>query len=226
MTFALVGYDELSSRIRQSIRELLKHHKFDPTNLEGSLAKLPEDRRKQSILLLKVLSLLDQFNPKKTMEKKFKERVLNAVAYFVRENIEASYGYISPERSNLFCSLTTALAITKENTPSESDLAGMYRALQKFFYTHTYKDAAPEKGYLDTPQFDSVEDIVTLANKIHECQLAAVHAAKSKYMEDKKHIKPSSGILGGFSLFGSSLANAPKAEEEAKANSLIIQTIT
>ncbi|CEG57395.1 hypothetical protein [Legionella fallonii] len=220
MSFTLVAYETLKARIKESIVTLLRHHKLDPTTLDESLKKLPEERRIQATFLLKTIAYLDPMHPQTDAETTIKMRTLNAAAYYVWEKIGASYGWTSPENSNLFVSLTSSLELGKENKPNDANLADMYSDLEKHLRKGTYNNSRPRRGYLDAQAFKidgySVEaDILDLRDKLKVLGDGEIRVAQEQ--EAKKHAKPSSGILAG--IFGGG-SKTPTKEEPSKASTL------
>ncbi|WP_454785923.1 hypothetical protein [Legionella sp. WA2024007413] len=151
MGFQYVEYDKLAKYIRESIATELKSHKLDEKNIPKSLKILTishPERAIQCKYLCAVLNCLEQ------SESPNKKIVLNAAAFYIRDQIFKSYQgtvtpyFLSPENSTLYNALTTSLNLTWDNFPDSKDLIDMYDALSNFMHAHVYVDSDPRKGYL------------------------------------------------------------------------------
>ncbi|MGM9452381.1 hypothetical protein ACTAZI_03500 [Legionella bozemanae] len=197
MGFQYVDYDTLSKYIRESIATELKSHKLDAKNLPKALRTLSirhPDRAIQCRYLLAVLNSLDKSsNLEKTC-------ILNAAAFYIREQIFDSYQgtvtsfFLSPENSTLYNALTTSLNLTLENFPDSKNLLDMYDALSKFMHEHVYVDSDPRKGYLDLSKqlFSSqkiknykVEKVLQdLVKKVANFKLEQIEQTREKQVQD------------------------------------------
>ena len=213
MGFRYVEYDKLSKYIRESIATEIRSHRLNDKNLQRALKYLfighPE-RATQCRYLLAVLGCLDKPYAKD------QKRILNAAAYYIRDQIFESYQgkvtpiFLVPENSTLFNSLTTSLDLTKENFPDSKDLLEMYISLGKFMQTHTYKDSDPERGYLEPASqsfsrrkirgFEVEEVLQDLVKKIAELRLKQIEQTKEKQLAKEPEKKSGVSTLG---LFGS-----------------------
>ncbi|KGP63545.1 hypothetical protein EP47_05305 [Legionella norrlandica] len=219
MSFELVAYDLLQKRIKESIITLIKSNnkkaKINPDKLEDSVKEVSEERQPQVMVLLKTMDLLD----KSSLPNEEKARVLNAFAYYIREQIAISYGWISPERSNFYNSLTTSLDLTKNNSPNDQDLYAMYFALEEFLRTNVYNNADPIKGYLVEQSFaiekySAVKDIRDLVQKVSELKLKIIEEAEKLHLQQQKpKATKSSWFFGG----SSSKEESNKPHEDSKA---------
>lgn len=217
MSFEYVAYDKLKASVKESIVTLIKHHnpKHKPNldKLEDSVKEVSAVRQPQAYVLLKAIELLD----KSGKSAEVKAHVLNALVYHIREKINTTeYGYVSPERSNFFNSLTTSLELTVDNKPERDDLFEMYKHLSKFLCANTYNNSSPRKGYLPEQPFeiegyDIVADIRDLSKKIFELGDQIIVAAEELHKRQQKPAKSSGGIFG--SLFGSSKPD-PKSSKD------------
>ncbi|BCA96195.1 hypothetical protein TUM19329_25560 [Legionella antarctica] len=224
MSFTLVAYDLLKTSIKESIVTEIKSKGLDPLKLEESIEKLPDDRRIQARLLLKTIALLDAVNPKTEEARRIQARILNAITFYIRDQIkviyETTFPYVSPERSTLYNHLTASLDLNTNNYPDTADLVDMYGSLRKFLLMHVYKSAKPKKGYLEEQPFDikgySVEsDIITLSTKVHTWGMEVIQRAKERHLEEleaKKPVVVSRGYLGFGSIFGSSSVEPVKKD--------------
>ncbi|KTD41732.1 hypothetical protein [Legionella parisiensis] len=226
MGFQYVDYDTLSKYIRESIATELKSHKLDARNLPKALRTLSvrhPDRAIQCRYLLAVLNSLDKsISPEKTC-------ILNAAAFYIREQIFDSYQgtvtsfFLSPENSTLYNALTTSLNLTLENFPDSKNLLDMYDALSKFMHGHVYVDSDPSKGYLDLSKqlFSSqkiknykVEKVLKdLVKKVADFKLEQIEQTQLK--ESDKKTKNRIG------LFSDKIVSTPPSEvvvEQGSAN--------
>lgn len=201
MPFQIVAYDLLKADLQESVNTLIRSHNGDPNKLNESLTKLPDDRRIQAIYLLKSIKYLDISTTLKSDEK---ARVLNAAAFFVRNEIGESYKWISPEGSKFFGSLTTSLKLTKENMPDRDDLIDMYGPLQEFIRSKVYIESDPRKGCISghpytIKGFEVADHIKILTKKLYDWDNEIIDAAKP--------------VVKGFlsSIWGS-VAETPKKE--------------
>ncbi len=231
MSFTLVAYNLLKASIKESIVTELKEKDkgFDPLKLEESIEKLSTDRRIQVRLLLKAITLLDASNPNTVEALRVQARILNAISYYIRDQIKISYEttfpYVSPERSTLYNSLTTSLDLNKDNFPDNADLADMYGALEKFLRSHVYKSSDPRKGYLEEQPFDikgyAVEtDIITLSTKVQTWRVEVIQRAKEQHLKELETRKPvvaSKGYFGLGGIFGGSNPVEPVKKDTAIA---------
>lgn len=220
MSFELVAYLKLKDSIKESVKTLIldhdSKHKINPDKLMESTEILTGDRKVQAQLLLTAINLLD-----KSTDESEQARVLNTLAYYIYDKINASYNYLNPERSCLFRSLTTALNITVDNKPKSVDLIDMYPSLKKFFSNHVYVDGDMRKGYLPTQPlaikgYIVENDIKDLGSKINDITAELVDAAKQK--NEQLHKPQSSSIFGWW---GSSAASTTTKEvKQHKESSL------
>jgi hypothetical protein len=225
MSFELVAYEKLKISIYDSIKSLIKSHnpklRVRPENIEESISEIPsEERQTQARVLLKTVDLLQN-----STNESEQARVLNAMVYYVREQISATYKHASPEGSKLFCSLTTSLGINKDNEPGRNDLSDMYDSLVKFLYEHVYVEGDARKGYLDKQPFAiqgySVEkELETLVEKSKTLQIEIIKAAKHLNAQQHKSGKHHSGILS--SLWGSSSKSDKPAKDSEQKSSLVV----
>ncbi|WP_454783196.1 hypothetical protein [Legionella sp. WA2022007384] len=157
MGFQYVKYDKLAKYITESIATELKSHKLDEKNIPKSLKILSishPERAIQCKYLNAILNCLEQSDN----DDEDKKIVLNAAAYYIRDQIFKSYQgtvtpyFLSPENSTLFNALTTSLNLTLDNFPDSKDLLDMYDALSNFMHSHVYVDSDPRKGYLSPSQ--------------------------------------------------------------------------
>lgn len=148
--------------------------------------------------MLKTIELLDN----SSKEPEDKARVLNALAYYIRDQIAATYKYTSPDNSDFYKSLTISLDLNKDNNPNREDLADMYSALEKFLRSHVYKNSDPRKGYLDKQPFaikhySVVDDILELSDRVHKLRHEIIIAARDLHLLQQK---PKSSQGGLFSV--------------------------
>lgn len=210
MSFDLVAYEKLKGSIKESIITLIKSHnekaKIIEDKLEESVKEVSEERQPQVLTLLTTISLLD--NSSKPTEEK--ARVLNAIAYYIRDQIAATYKYTSPENSDFYKSLTISLELTKDNNPNREDLADMYSTLEKFLRSHVYNKGDPRKGYLEQQPFSFknhssaslkkysvVQDIRELAGRVYRLRDEIIVAAEELHALQQKP-KHSKSLLGGM----------------------------
>lgn len=203
MSFDLVAYDVLKASIKESIKAVIQKqrpdHIIDPAKLKDSVVLLNDARRIPAEFLLKVIDLTDVMEASKT-----RQNILNGAVFFIREKIAAE-GYLSP-RSKLYEKLTTSLALTKENTPSNNDLLAMYRALERFLRTHVYKSGDSLKGFLDDQVFvikdySVTHDITSLTTRVGDLQKLADKEAEELHRLANPEPVVSSKFFG---LFGGS----------------------
>lgn len=207
MGFQLVAFDKLATAVKESIVTLLKYHGHDPSKLTESIKKLDTDRRIQSQWLLIITALLDTSRE----EPINKARILNAAVYYVRAQIALTYGKLPPERSNFYNSLTTSLALTKENQPGIKDEEAMYSSLVQFIRSNAYNSGNPSEGYLSENPFSNEKicgykvgtDLIMLSTKAHELKIKIIGSAEELYIKEmkeekktgKKQTKPSPGLF-------------------------------
>ncbi|HAT1658172.1 TPA: Dot/Icm T4SS effector Lem14 [Legionella pneumophila] len=191
MSFELVAYEKLKGSIRESIITLIKSHnekaKIIEDKLEDSVKEVSRERQPQVLVLLKTIELLDN----SSKEPEDKARVLNALAYYIRDQIAATYKYTSPDNSDFYKSLTISLDLNKDNNPNREDLADMYGALEKFLRSHVYKNSDPRKGYLDKQPFaikhySVVDDILELSDRVHKLRREIIIAARDLHLLQQK----------------------------------------
>lgn len=220
MPFNLVAYDLLKSSINESVSTLIKDHDLDQSKIEESIAKLPDERRVQAKFLRITCNLLDTLVGKPQEQ----ARILNAAAYYVRDQIAKSYKYASPERSTFYNSLTTALDLKKGNMPERDALLAMYNALEKFIRSHVYTLSNPTKGYLEVQPYAikdySVEsDIKALSSQLAAWKIQIIDAALEKRLKelaDRKPVIPSKGLFSMFSAGSSPVVVAEKSKNLGK----------
>ena len=144
MGFQLKAYALLKQYLKESIKTEVKRHGISEKNLEKAaklLYNINPERSIQCQYLLVVMKCLD-----KSVQDN-NARVLNAAAYYIRQQIAVSYEgllmpfFLAPENSNLFNSLTISLDLRKDNLPDSKDLHDMYVALYNFMLSQVYKDA-------------------------------------------------------------------------------------
>ncbi|HAT7071949.1 TPA: Dot/Icm T4SS effector Lem14 [Legionella pneumophila] len=202
MSFELVAYEKLKGSIRESIITLIKSHnekaKIIEDKLEDSVKEVSRERQPQVHVLLKTIELLDN----SSKEPEDKARVLNALAYYIRDQIAATYKYTSPDNSDFYKSLTISLDLNKDNNPNREDLVDMYSALEKFLRCHVYKNSDPRKGYLDKQPFaikhySVVDDILELSDRVHKLRREIIIAARDLHLLQQK---PKSSQGGLFSV--------------------------
>ncbi|KTD75255.1 hypothetical protein [Legionella waltersii] len=233
MTFQLVAYEKLKGNLIESVKTLIKHYTpkadtdVDPSKLENLLNGVTADRRPQCFFLLKVIGLLD----KSSESTDSKARVLNSLAFYLHQKIEASYTHLSPTNSNLYNALTTALGLSKENTPDKLDLPDMYSALSEFLRTRIYKLGDPRNGYLneqvlDIPDYEIETDLKAIENKMHELRIINIDDAYKTYLKLQKPKASESGYFG--SLFGTTTVTKtekPKASHK-KVSKKQVETVS
>lgn len=217
MSFTLVAYDVLKASIKESVKTLVRSHGLHPSQWEESVKLLHAERRIPAMFLLKTISLLDASD--KPLEQ---ARILNAAAYFIRDQIGHTYSYGSPERSTFYNSLTTSLGLNKENKPERDDLVEMYSPLKRFLRKGVYMYVGPKLVYLDVQLFNiegysAAKDLEVLSNNLQGWETEATKEAEALYLKRldvNKSIAPPRGLFGG--LFGSS-SSAPKEESKKMA---------
>lgn len=233
MGFQYVAYNLLEKYIKESIATELKHHKIDEKDLKkglGVLHSTHSERAKQCKFLLAVIGKLNQ------SESDDKTCILNAAAFYIRNQIIESYTYIltsiftTPENSNLFNSLTTSLSLTKDNLPSLKDLQNMYCTLERFMKAHVYKDSDPRNGYLKTSlqifsrrkikDYDVEVTLADLLKKITKLQLKQMKLAKEEQLTKAPDKKSATQSFGLFVEKPSSdmVSSSTSSEEQIAAN--------
>lgn len=226
MSFDLVDYGKLKGKLLQSILKLIekgdKTVKVDDATdldkLEDLLIKVSDDRRPQCRLILRSIKLLDE--PTSPPDK---ARVLNALAYFIHQQIEASYTRTSPTNSTFYNDLTTSLALTKENMPDNLDLPDMYTALSKFLRSRIYISGDPRQGYLPKQEFKFPDPLYKIENdikaielKMSELRIINIDAASALHEKHQKSKNKSGGIGIFSSIFGSTAPSDTKKKPASK----------
>lgn len=216
MGYNLLPYDKLKLSVKQSIDSLVIHHGYDEKNLDISLNKLPEGRRIQSMFLLKIVMILDNSNK----NEQDKSRLVTAAVYYVREQIAATYSYISPENSNLYNSLTTTLNLDKCNQPGQNEVIELYSCLKEFLLSNVYVKSDPRQGYVEDQLFSKKfikgysveEDIKKLGKMTQKLNVKIIdeEAEKRDQQDGSKKSILSNSFMG---LFGGS-SNADKNSQE------------
>lgn len=193
MPFELVALDLLKASLKESIITLIKSHikplPYDESKAEELIQKLPEERRVQVKFLQKTMLVLDKSPPKTELEGINQARILNAAAYYVRDQIAKTYNYVSPERSTFFNSLTTSLNLKVDNQPVRNDLVDMYAALEEFMRNQVFKDGDPRKGIVKKHPYlirgYCVEnDIISLATKVFDWRIEIITEAKETRLKE------------------------------------------
>ena len=211
MGFQYVEYDKLAKYIRESIATELKSHKLDEKNIPKSLRILSishPERAIQCKYLCAILNCLEQPDIKDD-----KTRVLNAAAFYIRDQIFKSYQgtvtpyFLSPENSTLYNALTTSLNLTLDNFPDSKDLLDMYDALSNFMHAHVYVDSDPRKGYLDPSEQPfskrkikdyKVEDVLQdLLKKVADFRTKEIEQTKEQQLVKKSDVKNRARLFSG-----------------------------
>lgn len=226
MSFDLVAYDRLKTSVYNSIKSLIQSYnpkcKVKHDTIDDAISEIPTlERQVQARVLLRTVDLL-----KNSTDESEQARVLNAMVYFIREQIGAKYKHTSPEGSTLYCSLTTSLGINKENEPSRNELLDMYRSLESFLCDQVYVESDARKGYSESQPFAiegySVEnDIKDIIEKRNALKIEVIDAAKKLYLQQHKPAKSKGGFMGIFSSSSSSSSskhNKEKADSEYKTS--------
>jgi len=204
MSFELVALDLLKKSLKESIITLIKSHikplPYDESKARELLEKLPEERKVQAKYLQRTMAMLDKSPPRTELEGINQARVLNAAAYYVRDQIAKTYNYISPEGSTFYNSLTTSLNLKIDNQPARNDLVDMYAALEEFMRNQVFKEGDPRKGAIKKHLYlinsYTVEtDIITLATKVFEWRVEIITEAKEARL---KETTTASSYLGSW----------------------------
>jgi hypothetical protein len=234
MTFELVAYEKLKGKLIESVKTLIRTYipkaeiDDDLTKLESLLndPRVSADRRPQCILILKAITLLDPSS--ESIDSK--SRVLNSLAYYIHQKIESTYKHTSATNSNLYNSLTTALGLSKENTPDNIDLPDMYSALSKFLRAHIYKSGDPRKGYLDKqvldiPDYVVETDIKAIELRMHELRVINIDDAYKLHLKQQKPKASEVGYIGSLFGYAAPKTDKPKASHK-KATRKVSETVT
>lgn len=147
-----------------------------------------------------------------------KARILNAAAFYVRQQIINSYKKYTAvgttlENSALYVNLTRALAITAKNVPNEDDLIDMYGPLATFMQTAVFKNSDSRQGFnpkhiYDFDGYDVCEDICDLIEKTSQYRVKSITVENAKLAKDKALKTPASQTKINASLEGSITAAA------------------
>ncbi|STY28900.1 Dot/Icm T4SS effector [Legionella wadsworthii] len=228
MGFQYVEYDTLAKYIRESIATEVRRHGIDDRNLTKALRILyishPE-RATQCKYLLAVLNCLDKSSLAN------KECVLNAAAFYIRDQISVSYKealtsrFLAPENSTLFNTLTTSLNLTLDNFPDSKNLLDMYDALNQFMHAHVYQDGDPRKGYLDLSKqpfannkikkFKVEKVLQDLVTKVAGLRLKLIDKAKEEQSKESSK-KPTRLGLFSENLPLTTLPDNPSIQDNEK----------
>lgn len=176
--FSLVDTDHIKRAILQSITNLIKHHvphcivNVDADALIKCIPLLVDQNRvAQCLFLFHVVQSVSTVTDDDVAKK-----ILNAAAYFVREKIAASYGYISPDNSKLYQLLSISLSL-QESMPSSTQLFAMYSALKDFLYAQCYNNKDPVDGAINASPFFTIpccnieDDLAKLISTITALEL-------------------------------------------------------
>lgn len=160
MGYSLIAFTKLSLRVEQSIIALIDHHSqnekklchvYDEKKIINLLEQLPKERRIQAQFLMTVKHVLAGSNYVELE----KTKIITGAAYFIREKIASTYRLSSPEHSNFYNSLTTALDLHQSNQPQISDVHTLYTSLKDFLLSQIYNDSDPRRGYIEKHPFSS-----------------------------------------------------------------------
>jgi hypothetical protein len=219
MGFQLVDYNLLEKNIKESIDTELRSHRLNPRKLNKAIEALSRNHLERAIQCQYLFVVRDCLNTAAADDKseegiQARKMVLNAAAYYVREQIFESYQgsvtpyFLAPENSTLFNSLTTSLNLTTDNLPDTKDLRDMYVALEHFMKAHVYKDSDSVNGYLDDEKqvFSAdkingykVEKALTdLVQKIAALESEQIDKTREEYLTKESTLAQKSGA----SLFG------------------------
>lgn len=149
MGYTLRGYDALKESVMQAIKDLCKHHRCDTKYLESGVKNLPDSRRVQAHVLLKIVTFLEH---SKQMDSE-KSRVLTSAIVVIHQQVKDSYTYFSPKNSQMYNLLSMCLDLTQSNGLDKKDLYDLYCEFNRFLCSVVYVDSDPCKGYLDQPLF-------------------------------------------------------------------------
>lgn len=184
MAYKTVEYSTLKEGVNIAIKNLFSHHQLPlfesgQPNLNDilRLIRVKEERGLQALFLHLIASRLE--NDEASDE--VKALILTAACYFVIERICASYQWISPKKSTLYCALTSLLNLsdTKSTIP-EDDLVVLYRAIERFIGNAIYESKGRTTFYNPRNPF-----IVESVTKFSILELHQQIAQRLASLEDK-----------------------------------------
>jgi hypothetical protein len=235
MAFELIDYEVLKKSLNESIKTLILHHypqrTVDTSKLKESVVLLDGERRTHAEFLLTIIDLTDLMDVSTPEAVQKQARVLNTAAFYVHQKIESTYSnsyfssVLSPDRSNLFASLTSSLKLTPETMPKSNALLDMYKDLKALLCRYVYKQGDSRYGYLDIQVFADIynyrvrKDIEDLTNKITKIELELGKKAEKLHVKAERPPK-NNGLWGMF--FGSAPTNTSALPSSDKLKNALV----